>query len=614
MRLKLKFSDIEDWILQESEGGRPGEICVVKHFRDKKNLSNLPSRFPELCCLSHVSALQPGRFAIHADLNRQFNIEEFLDLITETSVFMTVTEPFSRTTLHALHQEEPLNTIEAGFVLGQTLAALEYLHNRQWTHGNLDPRSIHVMSRKHLWIKLTDIALSDYVDLGKPNGYHDTYASQRSSQADKSPADIWSAGVVALHLLFPYDFPPRNNNEQNKWVLKLARFAAGRNRKYSNDATAFVQRVLRHDSDERPTATEALEHPWILQNRRESPVDSPHYSFPTPQVSCHTGVGPSDASSRQGSAATSNSSIHGDFAPGSRHTSAGPSRRSSTQGSSTRLRSTAVEDYASGSRHTSVGASRRHSSVASSNNATGGLHHQNYDPTSRAASKSLSRQSSTDPTIRALLESRPYPGDDYNDFESENRSTTSRNSRFTANSLARLARAPTPSESDDNKSAPVGQRSLRSQSRSNGGRSPAIQSEHASTASQSSRFTANPLAREPHLTRIPYDSEDESGMPGSLRSQPRNSGRRSPAEHNKHGGPGPLRSQPRSGRGKSPLSDWATGTFGRVEGQGEAVIEEDSGEETATDERRGRVTKKPRRDAVVPPLERNLRWRGNGRR
>ena len=501
MRLKLKFSgyeDIEDWRLQETEGGRPGEICVVKHFRDKKNLCNLPSRFPELCCLSHVSALQPGRFAIYAELNRQFNIEEFLDLITETSVFMTVTEPFSRTTLHALHQEEPLNTIEAGFVLGQTLAALEYLHNRQWTHGNLDPRSIHVMSRKHLWIKLTDIALSDYVDLGKPNGYHDTYASQRSSQADKSPADIWSAGVVALHLLFPYGFPPRNNNEQNKWVLKLARFAANRNRKYSNDATAFVRRVLRHDSDERPTATEALEHPWILQNRRESPVDSPHYSFPTPQVSCHTGVGPSDASSRQGSAATSNSSIHGDFAPGSRHTSAGPSRRSSTQGSSTRLRSTAVEDYAPGSRHTSVGASRRHSSVASSNNATGGLHHQKYDPTSRAASKSLSRQSSTDPTIRALLESRPYPGDDYNDFESENRSTTSRNSRFTANSLARLARAPTPSESDDNKSAPVGQRSLRSQSRSNGGRSPAIQSEHASTASQSSRFTANPLAREPN--------------------------------------------------------------------------------------------------------------------
>ena len=61
---------MEDWLLGGSKGGLPGELCIVKHFRDKRNLSSLPNRFPELCQLDHVSALQPGNLAVHADFIR----------------------------------------------------------------------------------------------------------------------------------------------------------------------------------------------------------------------------------------------------------------------------------------------------------------------------------------------------------------------------------------------------------------------------------------------------------------------------------------------------------------------------------------------------------------
>ena len=216
-------------------------------------------------------------------------------MISETSVFMTVTNVFSSTTLHALQEEEePLSTKEAGFILGQIFAALESLHTNSWTHGNLDPRSIQVMSRNHLSIKLTDTALSDYVDLGKPDNYHATYASQSFIQADKSPADIWSAGVVALELLHPKGLPLLSK-EPSVRVKKLAKLAADMYQKDSSDVWAFVKSLLKRDVRQRPTATEMLKVPFIVRLRGEVSVNNRHYDFPTPEGSRHTSLGPSNA-------------------------------------------------------------------------------------------------------------------------------------------------------------------------------------------------------------------------------------------------------------------------------------------------------------------------------
>ena len=521
------------------------------------------------------------------------------DIILEGTAFLVVNEYFLHITLDSiLRDAATLSLEESGFIVGQMLDGLNYLHEQGWVHGNVDPRSILVVARNPLLIKLADTALSAMANLGKPDGYHDLYASQRiSAEFDQYPSDIWSAGVVGLHLVHGR-LPERATytlSSRAQYVQQLVVYITARSRQQLlNDGLRFLKTVMKARIKDRPTAKDLLKDPWIQKTRHYQALQSRVTQLANPQGLRHTSAGPSNSFNRQSAAGPSIHSTVGEYAPGPHYKSVGPSSNINRQGSVNPSKPIDCEEYVLGSRHTSVG------------------------PSGKGPSTNLSRQSSTDPAIRALLESHPYPGDDYNDFESEDGSTTSRSSRFTANSLARLARAPTPYESDGAwTSAPVGQCSLRSQSRSNGGRSPANQSERASTASQSSRFTANPLARDPHFTRTPYDSEDDSGMPGrlgSLRSQPRSSGRRSPAVDNKHGGPGPLRSRPRSGRGISPLSDWATGTFGPVEGQGEAVIEEDSGEETATDERRGRVTKKPRRDAVVPPLERSLRSRGNGRR
>ena len=288
--------------MSDSKSDRPGELYVVKHFQHKKPDTGLPDRFPELCRLSHVGSRQ-AVIDVHADYIWQLNLEDLVDMISETSVFMTVTNAFSLTTLHALQEEEePLSTKEAGFMLGQIFAGLEYLHTNSWTHGNLDPRSILVMSRNHLSIKLRDTALSSYVNLGKPNNYHATYESQSFVQFDKRPADIWSAGVVALELLHPKGLPPLSKEPRLR-VNKLEKLATDMYQKDSSDVWEFVESVLKRNVRQRPTATEVLKAPFIVRVRGEVPVNNRHYDFPTPHGSRHTSLGPSNAP--QGSRETS---------------------------------------------------------------------------------------------------------------------------------------------------------------------------------------------------------------------------------------------------------------------------------------------------------------------
>ena len=57
---------MDEW-LDNSKGNKPGQVFVVKHFRDHKRLAMLPPRFPELRRLYHVSALRSEYVVLHAD-------------------------------------------------------------------------------------------------------------------------------------------------------------------------------------------------------------------------------------------------------------------------------------------------------------------------------------------------------------------------------------------------------------------------------------------------------------------------------------------------------------------------------------------------------------------
>ena len=227
------------------------------------------------------------------------NVLRLVDFISMNTEFMVVNEFFLSTTLESILRDAArLSSVESGFIMGQVLEGLEYLHSNGWTHGNLDPRSILVMARNVLIVKVADFALSGKADLGKPIGYHSVYASQKIAEKyDQRPMDIWSAGVVGLRLLEGV-LPARSGytlDRQHGYVVMLETHAKLLSRTRTDDnGLRFLTRVLRSKYQYRPTATALLQEPWIQDTKDYDVLQSPILRSLTPQSSRHTSVGPSN--------------------------------------------------------------------------------------------------------------------------------------------------------------------------------------------------------------------------------------------------------------------------------------------------------------------------------
>jgi serine/threonine protein kinase len=79
-------------------------------------------------------------------------------------------------------------------------------------------------------------------------------------------ADIWSIGVMAF-LLLADEKPFKGKNKQDVMqnIKKVNyNFKAHEWDSISQDAKDFVSSLLVYDADDRPTANEALQHPWLL--------------------------------------------------------------------------------------------------------------------------------------------------------------------------------------------------------------------------------------------------------------------------------------------------------------------------------------------------------------
>ncbi len=333
---------------------------------------------------------------------------------------MAVVGVFPQHTLHTILQEDLLSTEEAGFVLGQVFAALEYLHDKEWTHGNLDPRSIHVMSRKWLWVKLTDVSLSDYVDLGKPVGYHEIYAFEDYRDPNGCPADIWSAGVVALQLLSRHNLPSYDHVGPYRWAQKLENLATRWSQTYRNGTTAFVRYVLKYDSKKRPTATEVLNHPWIVQNRGECLLNNPHYNLYMPLRSRDTTPEPPISFGKQGISNHSDRSSHINFALQTRHTRSEASHHAIFQSPLAPPSSTGHGYFDLGPYCTRVGPS--HYSNPSgpkmlSCNAPDILYPQYVNPASLTRSDNAGNQDSSDPGFQETPSLHPNSRESWNDSD-----------------------------------------------------------------------------------------------------------------------------------------------------------------------------------------------------
>jgi serine/threonine protein kinase len=197
---------------------------------------------------------------------------------------------------------------EVRTVMGELLLSLDHLHKQGLVHkdvklenlvfrkkGSLEPRSVNSPKatftkdkddcpKSPTNLKLIDFDFTEEWEPESPKSKAvvgtDGYIAPEAYLGDVCPkSDIFSAGVIMFLLVagrFPYDDAIFDDEPNENYVGspkmqeihdKLAKFKVrfGKSWKHLDEAKDFCRALLAFDVNERITAAEALNHPWLAK-------------------------------------------------------------------------------------------------------------------------------------------------------------------------------------------------------------------------------------------------------------------------------------------------------------------------------------------------------------
>lgn len=261
---------------------------------------------------------------IHSQLHHE-NLLPLHDIMTiaedeaETFTEVYLVVDLMETDLHRIIKSpQALNDSHFQYFMYQILKGLKYLHSADVLHRDLKPANCLV--RRDALLKICDFGLAR-VDVGEDHGMPPNmtaYVVTRwyrapevilDAKAYGKPVDIWAAGLILAELLgrTPY-LRGRNEMHQIQLILEklgkpseacTARISNERARRYvqgfvsavteapfkrdfpdaSPLALDLLEKLLKFDPLERPTAEEALAHPYFAAYRDEASEESAKSTF-----------------------------------------------------------------------------------------------------------------------------------------------------------------------------------------------------------------------------------------------------------------------------------------------------------------------------------------------
>jgi len=161
---------------------------------------------------------------------------------------------------------------DAANVIRQILEAVEYMHENGIAHRDLKPENLLCGGPTGEIIKVTDFGLSK--DFGSATlrtscGTPDYVAPEvLKGQPYDNSVDVWSIGVITYILLC--GFPPFYGSNDQQIFEKILKaeydFPSPDWDGISQEAKDFIQAILVLDYNQRPTANDCLEAPWIVSS------------------------------------------------------------------------------------------------------------------------------------------------------------------------------------------------------------------------------------------------------------------------------------------------------------------------------------------------------------
>mmetsp|Transcript_3448 Transcript_3448/g.6473 ORF Transcript_3448/g.6473 Transcript_3448/m.6473 type:complete len:737 (+) Transcript_3448:159-2369(+) len=182
-----------------------------------------------------------------------------------------------------LYVWDPYEEYEGRSIVRQLLMAVSYMHHRGIVHRDLKYENVMFSNRDRskLEIKLIDFGLS--MKYGKSKGKFDmsvamtdfvgtiyTMAPEVISGSYNYKCDLWSIGVMAYMLLSSQI--PFSGRDMKSIARKIRwgkyNFSGRRWSKISKKGKDFISSLLVRDASARPTADQALKHPWLVAGGR----------------------------------------------------------------------------------------------------------------------------------------------------------------------------------------------------------------------------------------------------------------------------------------------------------------------------------------------------------
>jgi serine/threonine protein kinase len=171
-------------------------------------------------------------------------------------------------------QANPLDEETVKGIVFTLLQVLCYLHSRRIWHRDIKPENILVMEHTLSpdCIVLSDFGFARHFPMGIcdddfPGSIHYAAPELLSGRPYTEKVDIWALGITMYACLTSaLPFPSTEHSEVRKAVLAgLPGLFEGEIRDVSDECRDLLDWMLAPDADNRPSAADALQHPWFVE-------------------------------------------------------------------------------------------------------------------------------------------------------------------------------------------------------------------------------------------------------------------------------------------------------------------------------------------------------------
>lgn len=263
------------------EGGF-GEVFSVVHLKTgaERAVKVIYKTEDDDVDFEKVNTTIRNEFAVVKSLDHPNLLKQY-EMFEDDDKFMIVTDLYrGGELLDELENIGPFQEDDAALLMNHVLTCINYIHQNNLAHRDLKPENVLLEENMKLDdIKIIDFGLATRTAPGaKLKDFVGTSYYMSPQIVKEEPytfkCDIWACGVIAFLVLGGY--APFDGDEIDDICNSIE---AGEVifddepdvwDSVSYDAKEFIRYLLTYEEEARPTAFEALQHPWLTQIRRKS--------------------------------------------------------------------------------------------------------------------------------------------------------------------------------------------------------------------------------------------------------------------------------------------------------------------------------------------------------